>query len=258
MGIIKIDTENAEVSIADQNGERSYPFQSPEAFQIVSDAWLRIGWDTKHVYSFTWMGRPIIQLPEDMFRIQELIYRVRPDVILECGIAHGGSLIFYASLCHAMSHGRVVGIDVEIRPHNRTAIDAHELTSEYITTIEGSSIDPDTVAKAKSLIKPEEKVLVVLDSNHSREHVLAELEAYHDVVSVDSYIVACDGIVQNLAGAPRIDADHAVNNSAQAAREWVSRHPDFVMETPSFAFNEGMVAEPVTYWPDAWLKRIKK
>ncbi len=257
MGIIRIDTENAEVSITDKNRERTYPFQSREAFQIVSNAWLRVGWDTKHVYTFTWFGRPIIQLPEDMFRIQEVIYKVKPDIILECGIAHGGSLFFYATLCKAMGHGRVLGIDVEIRAHNRTAMEMHELTEDYVTMIEGSSIDPRIVSKAKSLIKPDEKVFVVLDSNHTRKHVLAELEAYHDIVSIGSYIVVCDGIMQSLAGAPRIEPDCAINNPAQAAKEWVSRHPDFVMETPSFAFNEGLVTEPVTYWPDAWLKRIK-
>jgi len=255
--MLEIDMEESLIRIKDDNGElQEIPFSDPEAFDLVSQAWLTIGWNTKYVYSFTWMGRPIIQLPEDMFRIQEVIYRVRPDVILECGIAHGGSLVFYATLCKAMGHGRVIGMDIEIRAHNRAAMEVHELTKDYITMIEGSSIDPRVVGKAKSLIKPDEKVFVVLDANHTREHVLAELDAYHDLVSVGSYIVACDGITQNLVGAPRTQPDCVTNNPAQAAREWVSRHPKFVIETPSFSFNEGLVTGPVTYWPDAWIKRI--
>ena len=253
--MITIDGNN--VIVAEDDSKREYDIGSKEAFNIISKLWLRSGWDTKHVYSFTWLGRPIIQLPEDMFRIQEVIYKVKPDVILECGIAHGGSLVFYASLCKAMGHGRVIGIDIEIRPHNRAAMEVHELTKDYITMIEGSSIDPLVVDNVKSLIKPGEKVFVILDGNHTREHVLAELDAYHGLISIGSYIVACDGILQNLVGAPRTLPDCATNNPAQAAREWVSRHPNFVIETPSFAFNEGLVSEPVTYWPDAWLKRIK-
>ena len=159
----------------------------------ISDIWLRAGWDNKYVYSFTWMGRPIIQLPEDMIRLQEVIYEVRPDVIVETGVAHGGSLVFYASLCKAMGRGRVIGVDVEIRPHNRAAIEAHALFP-LITLIEGSSIEPQIVEEVKSLIKPDEKTMVVLDSNHEKQHVLAELRAYSPIVSVGSYIVAMDGI----------------------------------------------------------------
>src|SRR5690606_19131155 len=147
--------------------------------------------DNKYVYGFSWMGRPIIQLPEDMIRIQEVVYRLKPDVIVETGVAHGGSLIFYASLCKAMERGRVIGIDIEIRPHNRKAIEAHELAG-FITLVEGSSTDPAIVQEVKSLVAPGETAIVILDSNHSKQHVLDELEAYADLVSVGSYIVACD------------------------------------------------------------------
>ena len=150
---------------------------TPEAFEAVSAAWLRCGWDVKYVYGFTWMGRPVIQLPEDMIRIQEVIWRVRPDVIVETGVAHGGSLVFYASLFEAMDHGRVIGIDIEIRRHNRIAIEAHPLASR-ITLIQGSSAAPGTLAAVRHGIAPGESVLVVLDSNHSRAHVEAELDLY--------------------------------------------------------------------------------
>src|SRR5207253_434917 len=141
------------------------------AFEILSEQWLKVGWNEKYPYTFSWMGRPIIQLPEDMIRVQEVIYRIRPAVIIETGIAHGGSLIYYASLCKAMEKGRVIGIDIEIRPHNRAAIEGHELFP-LITLIEGSSVAPDIVQQARSLVADGESVLVLLDSNHTKQHVL--------------------------------------------------------------------------------------
>src|SRR5678815_3421901 len=139
--MITIDGDKLIVSGGGDGEKQEYGIGSPEAFRILSKLWLRSGWDAKYVYSFTWLGRPIIQLPEDLLRLQEVIYRVKPDVIIETGVAHGGSLIFYASLCKAMAKGRVIGVDVEIRAYNRSAIEAHELSS-YITLIEGDSIAP--------------------------------------------------------------------------------------------------------------------
>src|SRR5919197_2875293 len=120
---LTIDPAAELVTVEDGDGARSYPFDSREAFRAVSDAWLRLGWDQKYVYSFTWLGRPVIQLPEDLLRVQEVIAAVQPDVIVETGVAHGGSLVFYATLCRALGGGRVVGVDIEIRPHNRQAIE---------------------------------------------------------------------------------------------------------------------------------------
>jgi len=253
--MIKIDFENEKV-IVETDGNKSFPFCSKEAFSLISKVWLRIGWDTKYVYSFSWMGRPIIQLPEDMLRIQEIIYRVKPDVIIETGVAHGGSLIFYATLCKAMDSGRVIGVDIEIRPHNRKAIEAHELF-EYITLIEGSSIDKEIVSQVKSLIKADEKCIVLLDSNHSKEHVLAELNAYSSLISLDSYIIATDGIMESLVGAPRSNKDWAWDNPKAAAEEFVTTHDNFVIEEPDIPFNEGLITERVTYWPNAFIRRIK-
>jgi cephalosporin hydroxylase len=201
------------------------------------------------------MGRPVIQLPEDMIRIQEVIYAVKPDVIIETGVAHGGSLIFYASLCKAMEKGRVIGIDIEIRPHNRKAIEAHEM-KPWITLVEGSSTAPETVASVKAMIKPGETVLVLLDSNHTYAHVMAELEAYGPMVTPGSYIVATDGIMRDLVGAPRSEKDWDVNNPYAAARDFAARSSDFRAEEPAFPFNEGMVTERVTYWPGSFLKRV--
>ena len=239
----------------DDGSPRVLPFADPEAFAIVSDAWLRIGWDVKYVYGFSWLGRPVIQLPEDMIRVQEAIYRVQPAVIVETGIAHGGSLIFYASLCRAMGKGRVVGVDIEIRPHNRQAIEAHELF-EYITLIEGSSTDPDVVAQVRAEIDGAETVFVMLDSNHTKEHVRAELEAYGPLVTSGSYIVAADGIMARVAGAPRTEEDWTWNNPAAAAEEFVAAHPEFRIEAPPAPFNEGAAHRPITYWPGGWIRRI--
>lgn len=253
--MITIDLEGATVTVSDESGERTFPLQSKEAFSAISAAWLRCGWDTKYVYGFSWLGRPIIQLPEDMIRLQEVIYRLKPDVVIETGIAHGGSLIFYASLFKAMGRGRVIGIDIEIRPHNRTAIEEHELF-EYVTLIEGSSTDPHIVERVKAEVAPGDRALVILDSNHSRDHVLGELEAYGPLVAPGSYIVACDGIMGELAsGAPRTEPDWAWNNPRAAAEAFVRDHREFVIEPPAFPFNEGMITEMVTYWPGAWVKR---
>ena len=253
--MITIDEAQGLVTVEGPAGRASHALDTPEAFKIVSDAWLRCGWDTKYVYSFAWMGRPIIQLPDDMVRIQEVLYAIKPDVIVETGVAHGGSLIFYASLCKAMEKGRIIGVDIEIRPHNRAAIEAHEM-SPLITLIEGSSVDSATLDQVKALIRPGETVLVLLDSNHTKAHVLAELEAYGPMVTKGSYIVATDGIMAQVTGAPRTQPDWTWNNPLTAAREFAAASPDFVIEEPAFPFNEGVVKDRVTYWPDGYLKRV--
>lgn len=253
---ITIDTDVGEVVSLDAAGNRRVvPLASPEAFSLVSRAWLRCGWDTKYVYGFSWMGRPVIQLPEDLIRIQEVIYRIAPDVIVETGVAHGGSLVFYASLLGAMGRGRVIGVDVEIRRHNRTAIETHEMASR-ITLVEGSSVAPATVAAVRSLVAAGERVLVVLDSCHAKEHVLAELEAYGPLVSPGSYIVATDGIMEEVVGGPRTHADWTWNNPRQAVLQFLQSHPEFVVEEPPFPFNEGTITDRVTYWPSAFLRRL--
>lgn len=254
--MISIDEKAGVVTVTDETGTRTLSLGDPEAFRLVTRAWLRCGWDTKYVYGFSWMGRPIIQLPDDMFRIQEVIYRVQPDVIIETGVAHGGSLIFYATLCKAIGRGRVVGIDIEIRPHNRKAIEAHALAS-YISLVEGSSVDPTTVDRVRGQIREAECVLVLLDSNHTKAHVLAELEAYAPLVSIGSYIVAADGIMEQVAGAPRTRPEWSWDNPKAAAEAFTANRTDFVIEEPAFPFNEGAVTERVTYWPRGFIKRVR-
>ena len=253
--IMKLEIDDGQVIETRSDGTRCvHSIGSSEAFHLISKAWLRSGWDAKYVYSFTWLGRPIIQLPEDMFRIQEVIYAVKPEVIIETGVAHGGSLIFHASLCRAMRRGQVIGVDVEIRPHNRKAIESHEMGG-LINLVEGSSADPQIVARVRELVGSRQPVLVILDSNHSRDHVLAELEAYADLVTPGSFIVACDGIMKDLVGAPRSQVDWAENNPQTAVRKFLSGRPDFLLEEPPFPFNEGCIHERVTYWPNAFLRK---
>jgi cephalosporin hydroxylase len=254
--MIKVDIEQGSVIVEENGLTREYKLDTPEAFKIISDIWLRAGWDNKYVYSFTWLGRPIIQLPEDLIRIQEVIYEIRPDVIVETGVAHGGSLVFYASLCKAMDGGRVIGVDIEIRPHNRQAIESHPLSS-FITLIEGSSIDPSTVNDVKSQVTPTETVLVLLDSSHRKQHVLEELKAYSPLVTRGSYIVAMDGIMEQLVGAPRTEPTWSWDNPKQAAKEFVAQNQNFMIEEPVFAFNEGNITDRVTYWPSAFIKRLR-
>ncbi len=253
--IIRIDLDDDQVTVENQEGIKSYAIDTPEAFTLISQAWLRCGWDNKYVYSFTWLGRPIIQLPEDMIRTQEVIYDLKPDVIVETGVAHGGSLVYYASLCKALERGRVIGIDVEIRPHNRVALERHILSS-YITLIEGSSVDPATIEKVKKQIGSAESVLVLLDSCHTKAHVLAELDAYSPLVSPGSYIVAMDGIMEEVVGAPRTHADWSWNNPRQAALEFVDCHSNFRIDEPARLFNEGNISQRVTYWPSAFIRRL--
>lgn len=252
---ITIDTEDKTLVLNDSGVERNFDLYSKEAFEIISRQWVRLGWNQKYQYTFSWMGRPVIQLPEDMLRMQEVIFKIKPDVIVETGVAHGGSLIFYSSLCKAMEKGRVIGIDIEIRAHNREAIEAHPL-SDRITLIEGSSTTPEIVEKVASLIRPNEVVLVILDSNHTYDHVMNELKAYAGLVSPGSYIVATDGIMLDLADVPRGMPGWETDNPTFAARDFLVDHPDFILEQPAWLFNESELTSNITHWPGAWLKRL--
>jgi cephalosporin hydroxylase len=251
---LTIDTDAKKLFLEEGQQRNEFDLYSKEAFELLSREWLKVGWNEKYPYTFSWMGRPIIQLPEDIVRTQEVIYRVRPDVIIETGVAHGGSLIFYASLCKAMERGRVVGIDIEIRSHNRKAIEAHQLSS-LITLIEGNSVDATVVNHVRSLVHPPESVMVILDSNHERAHVRAELDAYHSLVTLGSYLVATDGSMKDLFDVPRGKVDWLTDNPAAAAAEFAAEHPEFVIEQPPWPFNESELVENITHWPGAWLRR---
>lgn len=198
----------------------------------------------------------MIQNPEDVLRLQEVLFALKPDYVVETGVAHGGSLIFYATLFEAVNHGKVIGVDIEIRPQNRRAIEAHPM-AKRITLIEGSSTAPEVVEQVKKLIPEGSKVLVILDSNHTKAHVAGELQAYRSLVSVGSYMVATDGIMNLLHDVPRGTPSWTLDNPTEAAREFAEQNPDFIVEQPKRLFNESELSQNVTYWPGAWLKRVR-
>ncbi len=207
---------------------------------------------SKYSYNFTWMGRPIIQYPQDMIAMQELIWDIKPDLIIETGIAHGGSLIFYASILELIGKGEVVGIDIDIREHNRKEIEAHPM-AKRIKMIQGSSIDSDTVEKVKGLANGKKTVLVALDSNHTHDHVLQELKLYAGLTSIGSYCVVFDTVVEDLPKGMYGNNRpwDTGNNPKTAVFEFLKTNSDFVIDKR--IDNKILISVA----PDGYLKRIK-
>lgn len=218
-----------------------------------SNETLRVGYS----YNFNWLGRPIIQYPQDMIALQEIIWEVKPDMIIETGIAHGGSLIFSASMltlleaCGEIENGQVLGIDIDIREHNKKAIEAHPL-SKKITMFQGSSIDEEMIAKVHAFAKQGKKVMVILDSNHTHEHVLAELRAYAHLVSVGSYCCTYDTIVEDMPEGSFPDRPwDKGDNPKTAVWQYLKECGDFVIDKDI----ENKIL--ITVAPDGYLKRVK-
>jgi len=249
-----IDTDKASCTIDEGDGARELDLYGKEAFDRLADLWVRLGWVRKYSYGFSWMGRPIIQLPDDMVRIQEAIFQVKPDVIIETGIAHGGSLIFYASLMELIGKGEVIGLDIEIRPHNRAAIEAHPM-AKRITMIEGNSVAPEVVEQVTARIKADDVVMLILDSNHMRDHVAAELDAYAGLVTPGSYILSQDGVMQLVAGMPRTGPDWTENNPIPAVEAFLAAHPEFELAMPPRPFDETLETPDCSHHPVGWLRR---
>jgi cephalosporin hydroxylase len=166
--------------------------------QALSRIWIREIARHRYAYNFTWLGRPVIQFPQDMMAIQELIWSIKPDVVIETGVAHGGSILFSASMLELVGgEGYVIGIDIDIRKHNRTEIEAHPL-SRRVKLIEGSSVDDAVVSQVREMVGEGKKVLVILDSNHTHEHVLRELELFSPFVGEGSYLVVYDTLIEDM------------------------------------------------------------
>jgi cephalosporin hydroxylase len=206
---------------------------------------------TKYSYNFSWMGRPIIQYPQDMMAMQEILWEVQPDLVIETGIAHGGSLIFYASILELIGKGDVLGIDIEIREHNRKAIEEHPMYKR-IKMIEGSSVSDKVVAQVKKLAEGKEKIIVCLDSNHTHEHVLKELELYSSFVTKDSYLIAFDTIIEDMPdeffpGRPWGKG----NNPKTALWEFLKTHNEFVVDKD---IKHKLL---ITVAPGGYLKRVE-
>ena len=251
---LTIDTESRVLTTENYGICRDLPLYSREAFELISREWVRTGWAVDYYFTLSWFGRPVLQLPEDLIRLQEVVNTLKPDVIVESGIYSGGSLLFHATLCEALGKGRVVGIDKHIAEDTREAIAQHRL-SQRIEMIEGNSIDPVVVAKVHSGIRSGETVLVILDSHHSKAHVAGELGAYAPLVTPGSYIIAADGIMRDLTDVPGGDPAWSDDNPAAAALEFAAAHPEFEMRQPNWPFNKSSLERNITYWPDGWLRR---
>lgn len=233
--------------------------------QEFSRIWLGQISGYKYSHNFRWLERPIIQLPQDIVAMQELIWQIQPDLIIETGIAHGGSLILSASMlslldyCDAIEDGttldpqaprrRVLGVDIDIRAHNRAAIEAHPMANR-IDMIEGSSIDRDIIAQVQDITQGKERILVCLDSNHTHEHVLAELEAYAPLVSKGSYCVVFDTLIEDMPAEMFPDRPWGPgDNPKTAVWEYLREHPEFEIDKQLDHKLQISVA------PDGYLKR---
>jgi cephalosporin hydroxylase len=237
--------------------ESSVGLFTKTAFEALSREWIKVGFNLKYYHNLSWFGLPILQLPEDLVRLQEVIYQLRPSVIVETGVYWGGSLLFHATLCEALGNGRVIGIDREISARDRENLRQHILAPR-ITLIEGDSVNPATVAEVARLIRPADSVLVILDSCHTKEHVARELSCYAPFVTVGSYILAEDGGIMRVnAGTPRGDPSWSWDNPREAAIEFAASHPEFRREQPPWLYRDGELTENVSYWEGGWLKRIR-
>ena len=181
-----------------QNKKNILKMSKDKTFQKLTKSWFKSSEKYQYSYHFSWMGRPIIQYPQDMIALQEIIWKIKPDLIIETGIARGGSLIFSASILQLIGKGSVVGIDIDIRKHNRIEIEKHSMFKR-IKMIEGSSIDEKIVKKVYQLAKNKKRTLIILDSNHSHEHVLKELKLYSPLVTKNSYLVVFDTVIEDIS-----------------------------------------------------------
>lgn len=235
--------------------------------QVLSRLWSRETNADGYTYNFSWLGRPVIQYPQDLVAMQELIWKIRPNLIIETGIAHGGSLIFSASmlaqldLCDAIqakevfdpsiSKRMVIGVDIDIREHNRTAIEAHPMASR-IQMIQGSSVATDVIQQVHDTASTHDRILVILDSNHTHEHVLAELNAYATLTSVDSYCVVFDTLIEDMPAELFPDRPWGPgDNPKTAVWEFLKSNQDF--EIDSDIHNKLQI----TVAPDGYLKRVR-
>lgn len=251
---LSIDTDSQLLSIEDRGTSHQYPLYSREAFELVSREWVRIGWGVRYYFTMTWFGRLIQQLPEDLVRLQEVLHTLQPDVIIETGVYFGGSLLFHATICEGIGKGRVIGIELHIHEATREAVTNHRL-GHRISLIQGDSASPEVVDAVRNLIKPGDKVMVILDSDHSRAHVARELEAWAPFVSPGYCMIATDGIMRDLTDVPGGLPEWATDNPCTAAADFLAAHPEFELHQPEWPFNESTLRQNITYWPDSWLWR---
>jgi cephalosporin hydroxylase len=223
--------KDAGTEFKERNGAMVERMAADDHLRRITREWFIESSKYEYSYHFTWMGRPIIQFPQDLVAAQEIIWSVQPDLIIETGIAHGGSIIFYASMLELIGRGRVLGIDREIRPHNRAAIEAHPMYKR-IDIIEGSSVDPEIVAQARRMTEGAKRVMVALDSNHTHDHVLRELELYSPLVTPGSYLLVFDTVIEEMPESFSADRPWKVgNNPHTAVRAFLNTTDRFEIDT---------------------------
>jgi cephalosporin hydroxylase len=230
--------------------QRIASYADDEKFRRLSNEWRTMALDRKYMNNFSWWSRPLIQLPGDLVAMQEIVLGVQPDIIVECGIAHGGAVLMYASLLELLGKGEVVGVDVEIRAHNRQAIETHPM-GKRVTLIEGSSTDAATAAKVREKVQGKKTVLVCLDSNHTHDHVLKELEIYAPLVTSGSYCVVFDTFIEDMPD-EYVWTDRPWgkgNNPKTAIAEYLKTHPEFEIDK---SIEDKIM---VTSAPDGFLRR---
>ena len=231
--------------------ERIKSYKNYDKFIKLGKSFLEKSMPLKYSYNFSWLGRPIIQYPQDIIAMQEIIWEVKPDLIIETGIAHGGSLIFYASILELIGNGEVLGIDIDIREHNRKEIEEHPM-HKRITMLEGSSTSEELFKHVEKFCKSQKKILVCLDSNHTHDHVLKELEFYSQFVSINSYLVIFDTLIEDIPNEHSKNRQWGVgNNPKTAVHEFLKNRDDFIIDKQ---FENKMI---ITTAPDGFLKRVK-
>lgn len=232
--------------------ERIESYAEDKELQKLSKDWLQQSMQKKYVYNFSWMGRPIIQYPQDILALQEIIWKVKPDLIIETGIAHGGSIIFSASMLEMLGgEGEVLAIDIDIREHNRVEIEKHPMFKR-ITMLEGSSIDESIANQVYEFTKDKKNILVCLDSSHTHEHVLQELNLYSKLVTVDSYLIVFDTFVEDMPKGFFENRPWDVGNSPKTAvKEFLEKNNEFQID------NQVENKLLITVAPSGFLKRIK-
>jgi len=249
-----IDTESQILTVTEGDCRQVFPLYAREAFEIISRQWLRVGWSLNYYLTFTWLGRPVVQIPEDLVRLQEVICQIRPDFIVETGVYKGGSLLFHASLCEVLGKGHVVGIDIHIDALLREDLLRHPLGAR-ISLVEGNSSSSAVFAEVAGLIPPGAVTLVLLDSSHRRDHVRAELELYSALVTSGSYIAVADGLMRDLTDVPGGQLDWSTDNPLAAIEDFLEKHAEFERVTPPRLFCQSDLRENITHWPEGWLRR---
>ncbi|MCK5033853.1 MAG: cephalosporin hydroxylase family protein [Calditrichia bacterium] len=231
--------------------KNSMGMSTDEEFKQNSMNWFLKSCEYKYSYNFSWLGRPIIQYPQDMIAVQEIIWNVKPDLIIETGIAHGGSLIFYASILELIGQGQIIGVDIDIREHNRIEIENHSLYKR-IMMIEGSSVDETIIKKISEIAENKERIIIILDSNHTHSHVLKELELYSPLVTNNSYLVVFDTIIEDMPDDFFPDRPWGKGNNPKTA-VW-----EFLKTNDRFEVDKEIESKlAITVAPDGYLKCIK-